>query len=204
MKMAIAVGSMMLLVMGCFNAAVQGTDLWLFSRPDPDNAPAMARWLVSSNSWGVLSTISVHLGGTPWGNIASFSDGPVGAGTGRPYFYLSGLDPTPVDLEHDSRCSLTMSEFPLGTCGDKDAENPTCARLTLSGKIVEITKDDVEAAFATQALFSKHPEMEGWPKGHDWRIFKLDIEDLFLVDYYGGARPLPVKDYYNITGFTSF
>lgn len=184
-----AMGSVLLIV--AYSKVVQGTDLGLFSRPDPNNAPVMARWLVSANSWGVLR------------NIASFSDGPVGAGTGKPYFYLSALDPTPVDLQRDSRCSLTISESPLGTCGDKDVENPTCARLTLSVKIVQISEDDKEAAFATRALFSKHPEMEGWPKGHDWRIYKLDIKDLFLIDNYGGAKPLPVKDYYGITGFTS-
>jgi hypothetical protein len=67
-------------------------------------------------------------------NIASFSDGPVGSSRGTPYFYLSKMDPTPKDIELDPRCSLSLSEAPLGTCGGLDAENPTCARLTLSGK----------------------------------------------------------------------
>ena len=44
------------------------------------------------------------------------------------------MDPTPKDIELDPRCSLSLSEAPLGTCGGLDAENPTCARLTLSGK----------------------------------------------------------------------
>lgn len=68
-------------------------------------------------------------------NVASFSDGPVGNASGTPYFYLSTLDPTPNDLERDARSSFTLSESPIGTCGAVDVENPTCARLTLSGTV---------------------------------------------------------------------
>ncbi|KAG6554987.1 hypothetical protein Mapa_003572 [Marchantia paleacea] len=166
-------------------------------RPKPDDAEAMARWLVAFSSWGVLSTLSIHLGGTPWGNIASFSDGPKGTATGTPYFYLSRMDPTPLDIEQDARCSLSLSEAPIGTCGSRDVEDPTCARLTLSGKMVELSKGGDERKFALKALFSKHPEMAVWPKGHDWRVYKLKIEDIFLVDFYGGAKEMSVEDYYN-------
>jgi len=165
------------------------------SRPDPSDASTMARWLVSLNDWGVLSTISIHLRGTPWGNIASFSDGPVGSSRGTPYFYLSKMDPTPKDIELDPRCSLSLSEAPLGTCGGLDAENPTCARLTLSGKMKEVTNKE-ELEFASQALFSKHPEMPAWPKWHKFIFYKLEISDIFLVDNYGGAKPVTVEEYY--------
>jgi hypothetical protein len=68
-------------------------------------------------------------------NVASFSDGPVGSSGGTPFFYLSKMDPTPNDIDSDPRCSLSLSEAPLGSCGGVDTENPTCARLTLSGKV---------------------------------------------------------------------
>jgi len=164
-------------------------------RPSPSDSPAMARWLVSQSDWGVLSTISVHLRGTPWGNIASFSDGPVGSSGGTPFFYLSKMDPTPIDIDSDPRCSLAISETSLGSCGSVDTENPTCARLTLSGKLKEIT-DKQELDFAAYALFSKHPEMPSWPKGHKWIFYKLDIDDIFLIDNYGGAKLLTVSEYY--------
>lgn len=165
------------------------------SRPDPSDSPAMARWLVSQSDWGVLSTISIHLKGMPWGNVASFSDGPVGSSNGTPFFYLSKMDPTPNDIESDPRCSLSLSEAPLGSCGGVDTENPTCARLTLSGNMKELT-DKEELDFAAQALFSKHPEMPDWPKGHKWIFYKLEIVDIFLIDYYGGAKPITVDEYY--------
>ncbi|KAH9532524.1 hypothetical protein CY35_18G002100 [Sphagnum magellanicum] len=164
-------------------------------RPDPSDGAGMARWLVSQNDWGVLSTISIHLGGSPWGNIASFSDGEPGNSTGTPFFYLSKLDPTPNDLERDPRCSFSLSEAPIGTCGSTDVENPTCARLTLTGKVIQVTSAD-ELDLAAQAMFSKHPEMQGWPKGHKFYFYKFIILDIFLIDYYGGAVPLTVDEYY--------
>lgn len=168
----------------------------LQSKPDPSDARATARWLVSQNLWGVLSTISVDLGGAPFGNVVSFSDGPPGEGCGIPYFYLSMLDPTPRDVLKDSRCSFTISEAPLGTCGDTDPENPTCSKLTLTGKMKQIDRNDAEADFAAKALYSKHSEMPGWPKDHNFQYFKLNIEGIFLIDWFGGPKPLSVAEYF--------
>lgn len=68
-------------------------------------------------------------------NVVSFSDGLPNEGRGIPYFYLTALDPTAKDAMKDERASLTVSEYPLGTCGKIDPENPTCAKLTLTGKV---------------------------------------------------------------------
>ncbi|KAH9322237.1 hypothetical protein KI387_016876, partial [Taxus chinensis] len=104
-------------------------------------------------------TSSIGLQGTPFGNVISFSDGPPGQGTGIPYFYLTLLDPTARDLKKDSRCSFTVSEVPLGTCKETDPENPTCSKMTLTGKMEAINMNSPEADVASQALFSKHSEM---------------------------------------------
>ncbi|MCO5605903.1 hypothetical protein L7F22_060089 [Adiantum nelumboides] len=164
-------------------------------RPDPASAGSMARWLVASNSWGVVSTVSVHLNGIPFGNVVSYSDGPDGNSSGVPYFYLSTLDPTPKDLAIIPYASLTVSEAPLGTCDEKDVENPTCAKITLSGQILVLNEDSDKLKFAALALFSKHPEMKGWPKDHDFKFYALKIQDIFLIDWYGGAKALSVDDY---------
>ncbi|KAJ6752542.1 hypothetical protein OIU85_002912, partial [Salix viminalis] len=94
----------------------------------------IARWLVSQNSWGVLNTLSSDLGGAPFGNVVSYSDGLPGEGSGIPYFYLTTLDPTAKNALQDQRSSFTISEYSLGTCGKKDPENPSCAKITLTGK----------------------------------------------------------------------
>lgn len=166
-------------------------------KPDPSNATATARWLASQNTWGVLSTISSDLGGFPFGNVVSYSDGVPGEGHGVPYFYLTQLDPTARDALKDERASFTISEFPLGTCKKIDPENPTCAKLTLSGKLKLVEDNSSEATFALRALFTKHAEMKTWPKNHRFQIFKLDIENLFLIDWFGGPKPLSPAQYLN-------
>ncbi|XP_024524448.1 protein CREG1 isoform X1 [Selaginella moellendorffii] len=186
-------------------------------RPDPSESAAFARWLVASGLWGVVSTVSIHLKGVPFGNIVSFSDGPAFNSTGTPYFYLTELDPTARDLAADDRCSFTISEASLGTCGKADAESPICSKITLSGKVwnsplfdldgkiycslathsqmVKLVSDG-EKRFAASALFSKHHEMPNWPKSHNFHFYKLEILDIFLIDFFGGPKPLTIEDYY--------
>ncbi|XP_010091953.2 protein CREG1 [Morus notabilis] len=173
---------------------VQGRSLSV-KKPDPDNAAATARWLVAQNSWGVLNTISSDLGGAPFGNVVSFSDGKPGKGKGIPYFYLTTLDPSARYGLKDPRASLTVSEYPLGTCGKIDPENPTCAKLTLTGKFKLVDPKSKEAEFAKTALFSKHSEMKDWPKSHNFQIFKLEIENIFLIDWFGGPKPITSDEY---------
>ncbi|GLU02011.1 hypothetical protein SLE2022_192840 [Rubroshorea leprosula] len=184
--------SLMLLLVG-FHGSVQGRLLFV-SKPDPDDASGYARWLASQSSWGVLNTISSELGGAPFGNVVSFSDGLPDKGTGIPYFYLTALDPTARNAFEDQRSSLSISEYPIGTC-KADPMNPTCAKITLTGKLVLLDGNSKEAEFARRALFSKHPEMKDWPKDHNFRFYKLEIEDIFLINYFGGPKPLTVDQY---------
>lgn len=67
--------------------------------------------------------------------MVSFSDGLPNKGSGIPYFYLTALDPTARNAMKDPRASLAISEYPIGTCGKVDPENPTCAKITLTGKV---------------------------------------------------------------------
>lgn len=68
-------------------------------------------------------------------NVVSFSDGQPDKGSGIPYFYLTTLDPTASYALKDQRSSFTISEYSIGTCGSKDPENPSCAKITLIGKV---------------------------------------------------------------------
>nr|AFK35173.1 unknown [Lotus japonicus] len=177
------------------DSVVHARYLSRLTKPDPNNAAATARWVVSLNSWGVLNTISIDLGGAPFGNVVSFSDGLPKEGSGIPYFYLTALDPTARNAFKDQRASFTVSEYPIGTCGQIDPENPTCSKITLTGKLKLVDEKSKEAEFAKNALFAKHPEMKGWPQDHDFQVFKLEIEDIFLIDWFGGPKPLTVEQY---------
>ncbi|XP_020244711.1 protein CREG1 [Asparagus officinalis] len=185
----------LLLSLISFSGVVSSRQLSIPRKPEPSNAAGTARWLAAQNSWGVLSTISNDLEGAPFGNVVSFSDGLPGQGRGIPYFYLTTLDPTPRDALKDPRVSFAISEAPTGTCGKIDPENPTCSKLTLNGKFKLVEGNSSEAEFARQALFSKHPEMKDWPEDHNFQLFKLDIEHIFLIDWFGGPKPLSPEEY---------
>jgi len=81
-----------------------------------------------------------------------------------------------------------------------DAENPVCARLTLTGKFVQVT-DPEEKGWALQALFTRHSSMKDWPQDHAWVVGKLVLSDIWLIDFYGGASILDVDAYYQANDF---
>ncbi|XP_058753072.1 uncharacterized protein LOC131626256 [Vicia villosa] len=177
--------------------AVEGRLISIPTKPDRKDAAATARWLVSQNFWGVLSTISIDLDGAPFAKVVSYSDGVPNQGSGIPYFYLTTLDPTARNALKDERASFTVSEYPLGTCGKVDPMNPTCSKITLTGKLKLVDEKSEEAEFARNALFSKHSEMIDWPKDHNFKVYKLKIENIFLINWFGGPKPLTVEDYLN-------
>ena len=184
-------------------------------RPPPFEGPKLARWLVSQTTWGTIATISnAHdsgSNGTAWANPQSFSDGianstnPKERSTGIPYFFMTGLDETPQDLMLNPRGAFSISESQINgdpTCQKTDTEDPTCARISFSGRFVDVTStgSDEENAFALQALLSKHPSMAGWGKpgkgDHDFHIWKLDIESIFFLAFYGGSAPMTPAKYF--------
>ncbi|XP_064800143.1 protein CREG2-like [Oncorhynchus masou masou] len=72
-----------------------------------------------------------------------------------------------------------------------DPEDPRCARLTLTGKMVEVDPEEVE--FAKEAMLSIHPVMKKWPVGHNWFVMKLQLTQVWLQDWVGGCHSPPWK-----------
>lgn len=61
--------------------------------PPREDAARVARFVTHVSDWGALATISTleAVRGRPFADVLSLSDGPPGAGSGVPYFYLSPL-----------------------------------------------------------------------------------------------------------------
>lgn len=73
-----------------------------------------------------------------------------------------------------------------------------CARVMLTGQFSQVS-DETEIAKAKVGLFERHPEMATWPDDHGFVVNKIDITDIFLLDFYGGgATPTP-EEYYKVT-----
>jgi len=169
------------------------------ARPWPLRYARFARWLVHGRTtpWGVLSTTSVHLEGTAFGNVQSHSDGPADKGTGRLFFYMTHLDASCTDIQRNPKASYTISENQM-YCGGcfMDAEDPNCSKVILSGTMLPVTTNDMNLARA--ALFSRHPSMETWPKGHGWVMYELKIENIFLLNHYGPGQSVDVDEYFAV------
>jgi len=198
----------------------------LEERPDLTKKAETARWMVHSLNWGVISSISSRLVGSgdeesspvPFGNVYSFVDGSCDTSTGIPYIYGTYLDQTFKDTINNNMVSLTLSESSLSSvCSQErhgfvdscmigtkygDPENPVCARLTLTGKLIPLKEDGDdtnEYELAKNALFERHPSMADWPVGHGWVIAKIDLQDIWLIDYFGGATILDPKEYFSVS-----
>lgn len=164
-------------------------------KPPHKEIAATGRWLMHECVYGSLSTISIDLHGVPFGNVQSVVDGSIDKSTGIPYFYVSEMDTSQINIAQNSSVSLALSEAQLdGGCRGVDQEDPTCVRLTLSGKMVEVTDKD-ELVFAKQALFERHPHMEDWPDDHGWKVKKIVLENVWILDFYGGVHPVTVDEY---------
>jgi hypothetical protein len=48
---------------------------------------------------------------------------------------------------------------------------------------------------AKEALFQRHAGMREWPDDHEWIVAKMDVQDVWLIDYFGGATVISVQDY---------
>ena len=84
-----------------------------------------------------------------------------------------------------------------GEFGWGDPELPVCARMTMTGKLVEVT-DSVEKGWAQDALFARHKSMSGWPGDHQWLVAKLEVADIWMLDMFGGATVLDLDDYFAV------
>mmetsp|Transcript_21845 Transcript_21845/g.36556 ORF Transcript_21845/g.36556 Transcript_21845/m.36556 type:complete len:211 (-) Transcript_21845:238-870(-) len=159
-----------------------------------------ARWLAHQNLWGTLSTTSVHLNGQAWGQPKSFVDGSSSNSTGDLYFYDSDMDTSMEDANANPLVAFSLSlAQSVGYCNVQrlDPEDPRCARVVFSGRFQQVT-DPEELKFAQSSLFERHPQMEGWPEDHSWKIHKIVISEIWLIDIYGGASIIDPKDYYAV------
>jgi len=199
--------------------AITGT-LWLVSAlavnpPSPTDKVATARWMVSNINWGVLSTTSARMEGAilgeAFGNPYSFAD----ADNGIPYFYASDLDASMIDVftgnasvKANPQATLAISEASLHNATSPatqpacqigtslgDPENPPCARLVLSGKLVKLESGSAEYKLARAGLFKRHPSFRLYPPGHAFFVAKMELDAVWLIDFYGGAAIVTPKDY---------
>jgi hypothetical protein len=95
---------------------------------------------------------------------------------------------------HNTTSPATQPACQIGTSLG-DPENPPCARLVLSGKIVRLEAGSTEYKLAHAALFKRHPSFRWYPPAHDFFVAKMELDGVWLIDFYGGAAIISPKDY---------
>jgi len=178
------------------------------NRPDfgSDDA-AHARWLVAKSLWTTISTVSTKDEGNAFGNIRSVADGVCFLhSTGLPVFYLPTPDPTAIDINANNQISITFTESNLAElvvdgkpCGGMDTEDPTCAKISLSGKAVPLNEDQIVKA--REAFAAQHPRARwlssssGAHTGGNY--YTIDLENIVFLRNYGGMSYITVDEYMN-------
>jgi len=168
--------------------------------PPHDQEAKMSRYILHNSNYGAMATISNRdpIKGYPFANVFSFSDGPLGQSSGIPYIYTMPQEISSIDLEVDPRASLTFSLAQSSYCkeGGFDPQDPRCAHVIFTGIFTKIDKESEEWGVAQEALFSRHPDMEFWPEDHGFFFAKIDIEDIQLLDWFGGVVHVDVEEYW--------
>ena len=66
---------------------------------------------------------------------------------------------------------------------------------TTSGEMEKVA-DDTEIKWAQYGMFARHPATKHWPVSHGFAFYKLNIENIFVLDFYGGpTMHLNVTEY---------
>ncbi|KAL4828033.1 hypothetical protein H8958_007640 [Nasalis larvatus] len=169
--------------------------------PPREDAARVARFVTHVSDWGALATISTleAVRGRPFADVLSLSDGPPGAGSGVPYFYLSPLQLSVRNLQENPYATLTMTLAQTNFCKKHgfDPQSPLCAHIILSGTVTKVNETEMD--IAKHSLFIRHPEMKTWPSSHNWFFAKLNITNIWVLDYFGGPKIVTPEEYYNVT-----
>ncbi len=77
-----------------------------------------------------------------------------------------------------------------------------CESVICDGVMVNLFQvNGSEASVAKAALFSRHPEMIDWPTDHSWFFAKMNITQVWVLDYFGGVKTVTAEEYYRATPY---
>ena len=82
---------------------------------------------------------------------------------------------------------------PTDACARPTSQDPTCAKLVVSGSLLPVPAED--AADVVAMIAARHPEVKEWPANHGFAPYELHIDSMGLLDFYGAPprlrRPRP-------------
>ena len=147
-------------------------------RPPVEKAAESARQLLAAESVGVLSTISIHRPGYPYGSVTPYAL----AADGAPLLLLSRLAAHTQNLGADPRASLFV--------GDRDAvaDPQAGARVSLLGRAAPLPVDGDANADARQRYLARWPRAADYFALGDFALWRFAIEEARLIAGFGDIR----------------
>lgn len=96
----------------------------------------------------------------------------------------------------------TLAQSDYCKTKDYDPQDPRCAKLIISGRIMKPNSPS-EYDLAMKSLFARHPVMKTWPKGHNFYPAKVYIQQIEVLDQFGGIIHVTAEDYFkaNVTEY---
>jgi len=161
----------------------------------------VARYIVHKSEWTAMGTVSTlkSIEGYPMVNIISVADSPRDAkSTGHIYFLLTDLDFTAQDLRANNKLTTLFSNDQDLECTKQNVDpmEPVCGRIMISGQINRLEEGTEAYAVANKAFVSRHPASKNWVRAHEFYLCELDIQQIAVLNYYGGPHYVTAEDYY--------
>jgi putative heme iron utilization protein len=139
------------------------------------------RDLLAAEGVGVLSTISVHRAGFPYGSVTPYAL----SARGTPVLLLSELAAHTKNLLADPRACLFVGD-------SSSAPDPQAgARVSLLGRAARVPADG--EADARARYLARWPRAQAYFEMRDFGLWELAVEELRLIAGFGEIKWLPAS-----------
>lgn len=145
-----------------------------------------ARELVARCRRGVLSTNSLKMPGFPQGSVMPYAVDDAG----RPFFFLSELALHTKNLLADPNSSLLVADEHAGV------DPLSLARANVFGR-TSVVNGDREDGMLRRRYAALHPAAEQWMGFGDFRIFRMEVMDVYYVGGFGEMGWVDATGYRN-------
>jgi putative heme iron utilization protein len=135
-----------------------------------------ARELLAAETAGVLSTISVHRAGYPYGSITPYAL----SASGAPLLLLSRLAAHTHNLKADPRAGLYVGDHTAA------ADPQAGARVSLLGRAAPLP--GAEEADGRERYVARFPRAAAYFALGDFSLWRLDVEEARLIAGFGEIR----------------
>jgi putative heme iron utilization protein len=146
---------------------------------DAGDLARRARTLLHSQHQGVLSTISLHRAGYPYGSLTPYAL----SGAGAPLVLISALAAHTQNLLADPRASLFVAAD--AGAGDPQAET----RISVLGRFARVPAAD--EADARARYTARLPRAAANSQTRDFQLWEMTVEEVRLVAGFGQIGWLP-------------